>query len=175
MCCLLINHKYVVFRHLVRDAHQCPEEKWLIWWRFSEVVESDWRDSTWAAGKPRRPEALPPRAEGRPACRGELHVCWRLCHSVYSVFKTFIWNVLWFKMNRSCWFSNRCDKPDGPFFTCPVTCLDGKDDIPHDLQGTTHSPHCLTVRADVRLWMLTIDSCSMDAYQTMGKCSADSI
>lgn len=144
MCCLLINHKYVVFRHLVRDARQCPEEKWLIWWRFSQVVESDWRDSTWAAGKPRHPEALPPCAEGRPARRGELHVCWRLCHSVYSVFKTFIWNVLRFKMNQSCWFSNRCNKPDGPFFTCPVTCLDGKDDVPHDLQGQSSDYYALT-------------------------------
>ncbi|XP_069033148.1 S-acyl fatty acid synthase thioesterase, medium chain isoform X2 [Embiotoca jacksoni] len=29
----------------------------------------------------------------------------------------------------------RYDKPDGPFLSCPVTCFDGKDDIPHDLQA----------------------------------------
>uniref|UniRef100_A0A3Q3X8S8 S-acyl fatty acid synthase thioesterase, medium chain n=1 Tax=Mola mola TaxID=94237 RepID=A0A3Q3X8S8_MOLML len=29
----------------------------------------------------------------------------------------------------------RRDKPDSPFLSCPVTCLDGKDDIPHDLQA----------------------------------------
>ncbi|KAM7373493.1 hypothetical protein PAMP_008340 [Pampus punctatissimus] len=29
----------------------------------------------------------------------------------------------------------KCNKPDSPFLSCPVTCLDGKDDIPHDLQA----------------------------------------
>ncbi|XP_068616320.1 S-acyl fatty acid synthase thioesterase, medium chain [Brachionichthys hirsutus] len=29
----------------------------------------------------------------------------------------------------------RCSKPDDPPFSCPVTCFDGKDDIPHDLQA----------------------------------------
>uniref|UniRef100_A0A146YJM2 S-acyl fatty acid synthase thioesterase, medium chain n=1 Tax=Fundulus heteroclitus TaxID=8078 RepID=A0A146YJM2_FUNHE len=29
----------------------------------------------------------------------------------------------------------RCTKPDGPFLACPVTCFDGKEDVPHDLQG----------------------------------------
>uniref|UniRef100_A0A4W6EGN2 oleoyl-[acyl-carrier-protein] hydrolase n=1 Tax=Lates calcarifer TaxID=8187 RepID=A0A4W6EGN2_LATCA len=29
----------------------------------------------------------------------------------------------------------RCNKPDHPFLSCPVTCFDGKDDIPHDLQA----------------------------------------
>ncbi|KAG7501023.1 S-acyl fatty acid synthase thioesterase, medium chain isoform X1 [Solea senegalensis] len=29
----------------------------------------------------------------------------------------------------------KCDKPENPFLSCPVTCFDGKDDIPHDLQA----------------------------------------
>ncbi|KAK2920849.1 S-acyl fatty acid synthase thioesterase, medium chain [Channa argus] len=29
----------------------------------------------------------------------------------------------------------RCNKPDSPFLSCPVTCFDGKEDIPHDLQA----------------------------------------
>ncbi|XP_068189354.1 S-acyl fatty acid synthase thioesterase, medium chain [Antennarius striatus] len=29
----------------------------------------------------------------------------------------------------------RCNKPDNPSFSCPVTCFDGKDDLPHDLQA----------------------------------------
>ncbi|XP_053302828.1 S-acyl fatty acid synthase thioesterase, medium chain [Pleuronectes platessa] len=29
----------------------------------------------------------------------------------------------------------RCNKPDHPFLSCPVTCFDGKDDVPHDLQA----------------------------------------
>ncbi|KAM8840283.1 S-acyl fatty acid synthase thioesterase, medium chain isoform 1-T1 [Spinachia spinachia] len=29
----------------------------------------------------------------------------------------------------------RCHKPDFPLFSCPVTCFDGKADIPHDLQA----------------------------------------
>ncbi|XP_075995525.1 S-acyl fatty acid synthase thioesterase, medium chain [Genypterus blacodes] len=29
----------------------------------------------------------------------------------------------------------RCNRPDGPFFSCPVTCFDGKEDMPHDLQA----------------------------------------
>ncbi|XP_026156956.1 S-acyl fatty acid synthase thioesterase, medium chain [Mastacembelus armatus] len=29
----------------------------------------------------------------------------------------------------------RYNKPDSPFLSCPVTCFDGKDDIPHDLQA----------------------------------------
>nr|XP_057902596.1 S-acyl fatty acid synthase thioesterase, medium chain [Doryrhamphus excisus]XP_057902597.1 S-acyl fatty acid synthase thioesterase, medium chain [Doryrhamphus excisus]XP_057902598.1 S-acyl fatty acid synthase thioesterase, medium chain [Doryrhamphus excisus] len=29
----------------------------------------------------------------------------------------------------------KCDKPVSPFLSCPITCLDGKDDIPHDLQA----------------------------------------
>ncbi|XP_029022386.1 S-acyl fatty acid synthase thioesterase, medium chain isoform X2 [Betta splendens] len=29
----------------------------------------------------------------------------------------------------------RCNKPDRPFLSCPVTCFDGRDDIPHDLQA----------------------------------------
>ncbi|XP_056294444.1 S-acyl fatty acid synthase thioesterase, medium chain isoform X2 [Pseudoliparis swirei] len=28
----------------------------------------------------------------------------------------------------------RCHEPDAPPLRCPVTCFDGKDDIPHDLQ-----------------------------------------
>ncbi|XP_031151625.1 S-acyl fatty acid synthase thioesterase, medium chain isoform X1 [Sander lucioperca] len=29
----------------------------------------------------------------------------------------------------------RCNEPDIPFLSCAVTCFDGKDDIPHDLQA----------------------------------------
>lgn len=29
----------------------------------------------------------------------------------------------------------RCNKPEKPFLSCPITCFDGKDDIPHDLQA----------------------------------------
>lgn len=29
----------------------------------------------------------------------------------------------------------KCDEPDSPFLSCAVTCFDGKDDIPHDLQA----------------------------------------
>ncbi|MED6271186.1 hypothetical protein CHARACLAT_017617 [Characodon lateralis] len=29
----------------------------------------------------------------------------------------------------------RCSKPDVPFLGCPVTCFDGKEDIPHDLHA----------------------------------------
>uniref|UniRef100_A0A3Q4HIB6 oleoyl-[acyl-carrier-protein] hydrolase n=1 Tax=Neolamprologus brichardi TaxID=32507 RepID=A0A3Q4HIB6_NEOBR len=29
----------------------------------------------------------------------------------------------------------RCNKASSPLFSCPVTCFDGKDDIPHDLQA----------------------------------------
>lgn len=29
----------------------------------------------------------------------------------------------------------RCKKPDAPILSCPVTCFDGKDDAPHDLQA----------------------------------------
>ncbi|XP_058474368.1 S-acyl fatty acid synthase thioesterase, medium chain isoform X2 [Solea solea] len=29
----------------------------------------------------------------------------------------------------------KCDKLENPFLSCPVTCFDGKDDIPHDLQA----------------------------------------
>lgn len=31
--------------------------------------------------------------------------------------------------------SYRYDRPDAPFLSCPVTCFDGKDDVPHDLQA----------------------------------------
>ncbi|XP_041868518.1 S-acyl fatty acid synthase thioesterase, medium chain isoform X2 [Melanotaenia boesemani] len=29
----------------------------------------------------------------------------------------------------------RCNKPDRPVLSCPVTCFDGKDDVPHDLHA----------------------------------------
>lgn len=29
----------------------------------------------------------------------------------------------------------QCSKPDSPFLSCHVTCFDGKEDIPHDLQA----------------------------------------
>ncbi|XP_015252318.1 PREDICTED: S-acyl fatty acid synthase thioesterase, medium chain [Cyprinodon variegatus] len=29
----------------------------------------------------------------------------------------------------------RWTKPDAPFLACPVTCFDGKEDVPHDLQA----------------------------------------
>ncbi|KAL0962587.1 hypothetical protein UPYG_G00342130 [Umbra pygmaea] len=29
----------------------------------------------------------------------------------------------------------RCDRPEGPLLSCPVTCFDGKQDMPHDLEG----------------------------------------
>ncbi|KAG7457762.1 hypothetical protein MATL_G00230720 [Megalops atlanticus] len=29
----------------------------------------------------------------------------------------------------------KCSRPESPFLSCPVTCFDGKEDIPHDLQG----------------------------------------
>ncbi|XP_056153846.1 S-acyl fatty acid synthase thioesterase, medium chain isoform X2 [Lampris incognitus] len=29
----------------------------------------------------------------------------------------------------------RCNKPESPLLSCPVTCFDGKQDIPHDLQA----------------------------------------
>lgn len=29
----------------------------------------------------------------------------------------------------------RCSRPELPFLSCPITCFDGKDDIPHDLQA----------------------------------------
>ncbi|KAM9838782.1 S-acyl fatty acid synthase thioesterase, medium chain isoform 2-T2 [Aulostomus maculatus] len=32
----------------------------------------------------------------------------------------------------------KCNKPDAPFLSCSVTCLDGKDDVPHDLQAWKH-------------------------------------
>lgn len=31
--------------------------------------------------------------------------------------------------------SYRCNKPERPFLTCPITCFDGKEDVPHDLQA----------------------------------------
>ncbi|XP_053719340.1 S-acyl fatty acid synthase thioesterase, medium chain [Synchiropus splendidus] len=31
--------------------------------------------------------------------------------------------------------SFRYEKPDRPFLSCPVSCLDGKDDVPHELQA----------------------------------------
>ncbi|XP_055013169.1 S-acyl fatty acid synthase thioesterase, medium chain isoform X2 [Boleophthalmus pectinirostris] len=31
--------------------------------------------------------------------------------------------------------SYRCIRPEQPLLSCPVTCFDGKDDIPHDLQA----------------------------------------
>lgn len=27
----------------------------------------------------------------------------------------------------------RCNKPESPFLSCPITCFDGKEDMPHDL------------------------------------------
>ena len=69
---------------LVRDAYQHPEEKRLIWWWFSQVVEFDRRNSSWAAGEPWSPEALPSCPEGRPARRGELQVSRRLCRSAFN-------------------------------------------------------------------------------------------
>ncbi|KAG5842962.1 S-acyl fatty acid synthase thioesterase, medium chain isoform X2 [Anguilla rostrata] len=32
----------------------------------------------------------------------------------------------------------QCSKPDSPFLSCHVTCFDGKEDIPHDLQAWRH-------------------------------------
>ncbi|XP_055731962.1 S-acyl fatty acid synthase thioesterase, medium chain isoform X1 [Salvelinus fontinalis] len=29
----------------------------------------------------------------------------------------------------------RCDRPESPLLSCPVTCFDGKQDMPHDLQA----------------------------------------
>lgn len=29
----------------------------------------------------------------------------------------------------------RCNKPEQPLLSCPITCFDGKDDVPHDLQA----------------------------------------
>lgn len=29
----------------------------------------------------------------------------------------------------------RCDRPDAPLLSCPITCFDGRDDVPHDLQA----------------------------------------
>lgn len=29
----------------------------------------------------------------------------------------------------------RYDRPDHPFLSCPVTCFDGKEDVPHDLEA----------------------------------------
>uniref|UniRef100_A0A8C6T3Z4 S-acyl fatty acid synthase thioesterase, medium chain n=1 Tax=Neogobius melanostomus TaxID=47308 RepID=A0A8C6T3Z4_9GOBI len=31
--------------------------------------------------------------------------------------------------------SYRCNKPELPFLSCSITCFDGRDDIPHDLQA----------------------------------------
>ncbi|XP_030645018.1 S-acyl fatty acid synthase thioesterase, medium chain [Chanos chanos] len=32
----------------------------------------------------------------------------------------------------------RCSKPEVPFLSCPVTCFDGKEDLPHDLEAWKH-------------------------------------
>ncbi|CAL8292377.1 unnamed protein product [Merluccius merluccius] len=29
----------------------------------------------------------------------------------------------------------RCDKPTAPLLSCPITCFDGRQDVPHDLQA----------------------------------------
>lgn len=45
--------------------------------------------------------------------------------------------------DQSCRLSRRCNKPESPFLSCPVTCFDGKDDIPHDLQGQSSDYYSL--------------------------------
>lgn len=37
----------------------------------------------------------------------------------------------------NCWLlmSGRCSRPSTPFLSCPVSCFDGQEDTPHDLQG----------------------------------------
>ncbi|RXN28555.1 tektin-2 [Labeo rohita] len=32
-------------------------------------------------------------------------------------------------------FGHRCSRPSTPFLSCPVSCFDGKEDVPHDLQA----------------------------------------
>lgn len=44
------------------------------------------------------------------------------------------WSVRW--ISSSCLFS--FSAPQRPLLACPVTCLDGKDDVPHDLQGQSN-------------------------------------
>ncbi|XP_046700377.1 S-acyl fatty acid synthase thioesterase, medium chain isoform X3 [Silurus meridionalis] len=32
----------------------------------------------------------------------------------------------------------KCSRPTAPFLSCPVSCFDGKEDLPHDLQGGSY-------------------------------------
>ncbi len=117
------------------------------WLRLEEPLLSCWRTlKSWSSS------FLP----WKPIC-----TLWRATGELTASLqiKPSIFNHSWFRMNVcsdcSCWLSCRYDKPDKPFFSCPVTCFDGKDDIPHDLQGQPcdirHSL-CTTIHQD---WSFT--------------------
>lgn len=149
---------YVVFLRLVRDAHQRPEEKRLIWWRFSQVVESDWRNSSWAAGQPRSPEALSPCPEGRPARCGELQVCWQLWHNQYfnHLFEIFCDSELIGVADFPTGVTSRRARS----FPAQSHVLMGRMTFLMTYKVspliTTHSRHTIIDRAYIRFWMLNI-------------------
>lgn len=113
--------------------------------------EFNWRNSPRAAGEPWGHEDVPPGSEGGPARGGELPVSWWTTLSVNH--QTLVISTQ--PLNFSC----RCNKPERPFLSCPVTCFDGKDDLPHDLQGQcfTHNP-LASIYGRESLWIFKSDN-----------------
>lgn len=70
-----------------------------------------------------------------PALKADLHVV-----ENYRSADNFINNFVFLRQILVIYtqpfnFCCRCNKPESPFLSCPVTCFDGKTDVPHDLQG----------------------------------------
>lgn len=74
-----------------------------------------------------------------PALKADLHVVenyrWADSCLLLNLLLTFLKPSVDVVSDGSCWPLCRCNKASSPLFSCPVTCFDGKDDIPHDLQG----------------------------------------
>lgn len=102
-----------------------------------------------------------------PALKADLHVV-----ENYGLADNFVNNFVCFNQifvvlatSRLVEFSCRCDKPESPLLSCPVTCFDGKSDIPHDLQGQCFTNNIITIYLvsnlaemfDDQSWIVSLD------------------
>lgn len=79
-----------------------------------------------------------------PALKADLHVV-----ENYRSADSFVNNCVFYSqilviITRPPNFSDRSDKPKSPFLSCPVTCFDGRNDVPHDLHGQCFTSYLLT-------------------------------
>lgn len=125
---------------------------WNGWLWLEELPRSCWRTQKYWSS------SCPP---WRPTCT------WLRTTGTLAAFPfwfTIIW-VMW----PSCCRRPGSYTPSGrPLLSCPVTCFDGKDDVPHDLQGQS-SAFYTSQRARLSFFELQSDLCLFLEWPTAWK------